>query len=62
MACLAVGLDPGFGIVHLDRARRDSMALDLLEVVRPDVDRFVLELVASRTFRRRDFSKATTAR
>jgi CRISPR-associated endonuclease Cas1 len=55
LACVGVGLDPGVGVVHMDKAGRDSMALDLLEVVRPDVERFVLDLIAERTFRRRDF-------
>lgn len=55
LASLAVGLDPGLGVVHTDMARRDSLALDLLEPVRPHVDRFVLDLVAERTFTRADF-------
>jgi hypothetical protein len=59
IACVGVGLDPGLGVIHLDRAGRDSMALDLLEIVRPEVECFVLELVAQRVFRRRDFWKST---
>jgi hypothetical protein len=55
LACVAVGLDPGLGFVHADIAHRDSLALDLLETIRPAVDRFVLDLVAERTFTRADF-------
>jgi CRISPR/Cas system-associated endonuclease Cas1 len=54
-ACLAVGLDPGFGVLHLDAVNRDSLVLDLLEPVRPEVDRFVLGLLAERAFSRKDF-------
>lgn len=54
LACLAVGLDPGLGVLHQDAHARDSLALDLMEVVRPEVDAFVLELLG-RTWRLRDF-------
>lgn len=54
-ACVRLGLDSGLGCLHLDTAGRDSLALDLIEPVRPDVDRFVLDLVAERTFAKRDF-------
>jgi hypothetical protein len=49
-ACLIVGLDPGLGILHVDYARRDSFALDLMEGIRPSVDAYVLNLVRSRRF------------
>jgi CRISPR-associated protein Cas1 len=55
LACEAVGLHPALGFVHADEPRRDNLALDLLEPVRPEIDRFVLDLVAERTFSRRDF-------
>jgi len=55
LACLAMGLDPGLGVLHADQRARDSLALDVIEAVRPDVDAFVLELLARRTFRRADF-------
>lgn len=54
-AALIVGLDPGLGIAHLDAKARDSMALDLIEVVRPSIEQFVLDLILDRRFRRRDF-------
>jgi hypothetical protein len=55
IAALAVGLDPGMGMLHADLPRRDSLACDLMEVVRPDVDAYVLELLRTRTFSAKDF-------
>jgi CRISPR-associated endonuclease Cas1 len=60
LACLTLGLDPVLGIVHADYRDRDSLALDLMEATRPAVDAYVLELLRTRTFTRRDF--AETAR
>jgi CRISPR-associated endonuclease Cas1 len=57
LACTALGLDPGLGFLHTDERNRDSLALDLLEVVRPDVERHVLTLVEERTFRATDFTE-----
>ncbi len=58
LALLAVGCDPGFGIVHVDRTSRDSFALDLMEPVRPHVDAFLLDLFGSRQLSRTDFFEA----
>jgi CRISPR-associated endonuclease Cas1 len=55
IACLTVGLDPTLGIVHADYRSRDSLALDLMEAVRPRVDAYVLELLGQRTFAKGDF-------
>jgi hypothetical protein len=55
LAIRAVGLDPGLGIVHTDIRNRDSLALDLLEPLRPVVERHVLTLLAARHFTRADF-------
>lgn len=55
LACQAVGLDPGLGIVHADARGRQSLALDLMEPVRPEVDAYVLDLLSKRTFRKVDF-------
>lgn len=54
-ALVRLGLDPGLGILHLDAAGRDSLALDVIEPLRPKVDRFVLSLIAERMFYKRDF-------
>jgi|SRR5579862_25906 len=55
LSCLAMGLDPGLGVLHADQRARDSLALDIQESGRPEVDAFVLELLRARTFRAADF-------
>lgn len=55
LACYAVGLDPGIGIIHADTPNRDSLALDLIETIRPTVDGYVLDLIEGHVFTRRDF-------
>ncbi|MFN8675486.1 MAG: CRISPR-associated endonuclease Cas1 [Thermomicrobiales bacterium] len=55
IAALAVGLDPGLGVLHADLNARDSLALDLMEAVRPEVDRWVLNILTTRTLRKADF-------
>ena len=59
LACQAVGLDPGLGIVHADAKGRQSLALDIMEPVRPDVDGFVLDMVEQRTFRKAEFTETS---
>lgn len=54
-AVLTVGLDPGLGVLHADQRGRDSLVLDLMEPLRPEVDAFVLDLVRTRTLRASDF-------
>lgn len=55
LAAVAVGCDPEVGILHADRAGRNSFACDLMEPVRPHVDAFVLHLLESRSFLKSDF-------
>jgi hypothetical protein len=55
IACLAMGLDPALGVLHADLPSRDSLALDVMEAVRPDVDEWALTLLERRVFRARDF-------
>ena len=57
LACQTVGLDPGLGIVHADAKGRQSLALDIMEPVRPEVDAFVLDMVERRTFRKAEFTE-----
>ena len=45
LAAATLGLDPGIGVMHVDKPYRDSLALDLMEVIRPDVDAFVLDWI-----------------
>jgi CRISPR-associated endonuclease Cas1 len=55
IAARLVGLDPGLGVMHADQLTRDSLAADLMEPVRPLVDRYVLELLRGRAFGAADF-------
>ncbi len=55
IALLSVGLDPGLGVLHADLKARDSLALDLMEAVRPWVDAYLLGLLQTHTFAARDF-------
>ena len=55
VAARVVGLDPGLGVLHADQRNRDSLSADLMEPIRPMVDRYVLELIAKRTFAMADF-------
>lgn len=57
IACLTMGLDPGLGILHADKANRDSLVADVIEPVRPRVDAYVLDLLDRRTFRASDFTE-----
>lgn len=53
-----VGLDSYVGFLHRDRPGRKSLALDLMEELRPIlVDRFVLTLINNRQMRKEHFIK-----
>jgi CRISPR-associated endonuclease Cas1 len=54
VALLTFSLDPGLGFAHVD-TNRDSLALDVMEAVRPEVDAWLLEFLATRPFKARDF-------
>jgi len=54
-ACSALGLDPALGVLHHDRAHRDSLALDILEPLRPVIEQTILDLVSRRRFGPVDF-------
>ena len=55
LACLTIGLDPGLGVLHADQKNRDSLALDVVEPIRPVVDRYVFSMLGDRVFRASDF-------
>jgi len=54
-ACSTLGLDPALGVLHHDRAHRDSLALDILEPLRPVIEQTILDLVSRRRFGPVDF-------
>jgi CRISPR-associated protein Cas1 len=55
LAAAALGLDPGIGILHVDTDSRDSLACDLMEPVRPQVDAYVLDWISHQPLRREWF-------
>jgi CRISPR-associated endonuclease Cas1 len=55
MTARVVGLDPGLGVLHADQLNRDSLAADLMEPTRPQVDRYLARLLATRSFAAADF-------
>ena len=56
LALAALGLDPCLGLgLHTDTPNRDSLALDVLEPVRPQIEGWLLSWLAREPFRRADF-------
>jgi CRISPR associated protein, Cas1 family len=60
LALSACGLDPGLGFIHVDTPNRDSLALDLLETIRPSVEAWVLTWILREPLRRSDFFETAT--
>jgi hypothetical protein len=61
LALSALGLDPGLGVgLHTDTANRDSLAFDVLEPVRPQVEVWLLHWIAKEPLRRADFFETGT--
>ena len=52
----SVGLDPMLGFMHRPSYRRDSLACDLLEPFRPQIDLWVYRLFQGGTLRHEDFT------
>lgn len=55
LAIAALGLDPGFGLLHVDHATRDSLVYDLMEPARPTIDRYVLDWITRTPLKRNWF-------
>ena len=55
LAGVALGLDPGLGFLHVDTDARDSLACDLMEPVRPQIDAYVFDWIHRQPFRREWF-------
>jgi hypothetical protein len=55
LAAAALGLDPGLGVMHFDSRTRDSLACDLMEPVRPQVDAYLLDWLSREPLRREWF-------
>ena len=55
LAATALGLDPGMGVLHLDTKARNSLACDLMEPIRPQVDSYVLDWITRDPLKREWF-------
>ena|ERR1700722_921547 len=55
LAVAALGLDPGLGVLHVDSQARDSLALDVMEPIRPQVDAYLLNWIRRETLKREWF-------
>jgi CRISPR-associated endonuclease Cas1 len=55
LALSALGMDPGIGVLHSDTRTRDSLACDLMEPIRPQVDAFLLDWLKQSPLRREWF-------
>jgi CRISPR-associated endonuclease Cas1 len=55
LAITALGLDPEMGVLHMDTINRDSLACDLMEAIRPDVDAYVLNRILKQPLKRNWF-------
>jgi ribosomal protein L40E len=55
LAAATLGLDPGIGVMHTDAAYRDSLALDLMEPIRAEVDAFVISWIKQGPLARNQF-------
>ncbi len=57
LACLARGLDPFIGFYHEPDHGRESLAADLMEPLRPEIDGWIHELFRNRELRGHHFHK-----
>ncbi|MBZ5614840.1 MAG: CRISPR-associated endonuclease Cas1 [Acidobacteriia bacterium] len=55
LAAASLGLDPGIGVLHVDAPYRDSLACDLMEPVRAQIDAFLLDWVSREPLKREWF-------
>jgi CRISPR-associated endonuclease Cas1 len=52
LALAALGLDPGMGVLHVDTPSRDSLACDLMEPIRPQVDAYLYDWITTQPLHR----------
>jgi CRISPR-associated protein Cas1 len=55
LALAELGLDPGIGFLHNDARSRDSLAFDLIEPIRPQVDAYLFNWLRQAPLRRKWF-------
>lgn len=52
LAITALGMDPGFGLLHVDHSTRDSLVYDLMEPVRTHIEAYVLDWITRSPLKR----------
>src|SRR5262249_6144829 len=55
LATVAEGVDPTIGYLHAMRPGRAALVYDLMEPLRPKIDRLILDFVRTQTFTPTDF-------
>jgi hypothetical protein len=55
LAGAALGLDVGLGVLHVDTPARDSLACDLMEPIRAQIDAYLLDWITRQPLRREWF-------
>ncbi len=55
LALAALGLDPGLGVLHVDSPSRDSLASDVMEPIRPQIDAYLFDWISREILRREWF-------
>lgn len=61
LSLVSVGLDPALGLgLHTDTPNRDSLALDVMEPARPEVERWLVSWIMREPFRKADFFETAT--
>lgn len=53
--CFINNIDPDFGVIHVDHGSRNSLVFDLMEPVRPKLDRILFNWIYEQTFHIKDF-------
>jgi hypothetical protein len=52
LAINALGLDPGFGLLHLDHGVRDNLVYDMMEPIPPKINAYVFEWISGTLLKR----------
>jgi hypothetical protein len=55
LSAAGLGLDPGLGVLHVDTPARDSLACDLMEPIRAQIEAYLLDWVTRQPLRREWF-------
>jgi len=55
LAAAALGLDPSLGVLHVDMSHRDSLALDILEPIRAQIDAYLVDWITRQPLKREWF-------